>query len=60
MKFKLFYTDPESGERVEEIKEWEDCRTSAGVVVTARDWAEDYIYSRTQKAVGGSKIIPVD
>jgi len=42
-KFKIKYTDPETGEE-EVVKDFEDTPT-----VSAREWAEDYAYTLADK-----------
>lgn len=45
--FEITYRDPESGEEVVEIKEFEDSHTPH--FISARFWAEDYAYARADK-----------
>ena len=55
-KFKIEYTDPKTGELVEDVVEFSD--TPAGVcpktgfeygAISAEEWAEDAVYSAADK-----------
>lgn len=48
-KFKITYMDPDVGEEVITIEEFEDYVMDNGGIITAEEWAEDFAYTAADK-----------